>query len=43
LVKLLDAITRLLNGDKVESIKPKLEGEYAACWARIVEGVTKGI
>jgi hypothetical protein len=36
---LLDAITRLLLGEKLASIQPTLEGEYGACWACIVAGV----
>ena len=41
-VALLEAVAKLLMGDPVASLDPKLEGRQAECWARIVEGVSKG-
>ena len=39
LVALLDAITRLLEGDKPGPTPPGLDGAYASCWQNIVEGI----
>jgi hypothetical protein len=41
LVILLDTISKLLLGDRSSSLKPPLEGEYAACWQAIVERIKK--
>ena len=42
MVALMDAISRLLLGDRPANISVDLEGPYAACWARIVEGIRGG-
>jgi tetratricopeptide (TPR) repeat protein len=39
MVALVEAVIKLLLGDAIESIQPELEGSYAACWDRIVQGI----
>ena len=36
---LLDAVTKLLLGDPLDALAPQLEGEHAACWEHIVQGL----
>ncbi len=36
---LLDSVMKLLLGDSLDSLQPRLTGRYAVCWNRIVEGI----
>lgn len=42
MLALLRAVSRLLEGEAPAAIVPPLEGEHAACWARIVAALSEG-
>ncbi len=42
MLTLLRAVSRLLEGEAPAAIAPDLEGEHAACWARIVAALSEG-
>jgi hypothetical protein len=41
MLALMDAVSKLLLDDALDSLSPQLEGAHAACWVRIIQGINE--